>query len=114
VAQRLRIAGNNGHQIFDSKAIVAIHDYAGGIPRVINTLCEHALVNAFVDQQSLILPAVVDAVAQDFGLLEGGATFQPEAAPVATEKLDLTGALRALATVAERLRQLQEDLPKEG
>jgi len=114
VAQRLRIAGSNGHQIFDPKAIVAIHDYAGGIPRVINTLCEHALVNAFVDQQSLILPAVVDAVAHDFGLQQGGTTFPPEAAPVATEKLDLTGALRALATVAERLRQLQEDLPKEG
>src|SRR5512142_3286822 len=43
VAQRLRIAGNNGRTIFDPEAVALIHRYAAGIPRVINLLCEHAL-----------------------------------------------------------------------
>jgi general secretion pathway protein A len=63
--QRLRIAGSNGQQIFDPEALVAIHRYANGIPRVINLLCEHCLVSAFVDQQKMIGPSVVDAVARD-------------------------------------------------
>ncbi len=57
VQQRLRIAGSNGQQIFEPEALVAIHRYAAGIPRVINLLCEHCLVSAFVDQQKIIGPA---------------------------------------------------------
>ena len=82
--QRLRIAGSNGQQIFDPEALVAIHRYASGIPRVINLLCEHCLVSAFVDQQKIIGPAVVDAVARDFDLGDStaaGAMTAP--APVA-------------------------------
>ncbi len=68
VQQRLRIAGSNGQQIFDPEALVSIHRYASGIPRVINLLCEHCLVSAFVDQQKVIAPTVVDSVAKDFDL----------------------------------------------
>ena len=35
---------------------MAIHRYANGIPRVINLLCEHCLVSAFVDQQKVDRP----------------------------------------------------------
>src|SRR3979490_3630023 len=55
VHQRLRIAGSNGQQIFDPDSSVSIHRYATGIPRVINLLCEHCLVIAFVDQQNSIV-----------------------------------------------------------
>ncbi len=82
VQQRLRIAGSNGQQIFDPEALVSIHRYASGIPRVINLLCEHCLVSAFVDQQKIIAPAVVDAVARDFDLGErngGGVLTAPPA-----------------------------------
>jgi general secretion pathway protein A len=68
VDQRLRIAGANGQQIFDAESLLLIHRYAKGIPRVINLLCEHCLVSAFVDQQKVIAPAVVDGVALDFDL----------------------------------------------
>src|SRR5712672_609285 len=54
VQQRLRIAGADGHEIYDEEALAAIHRYATGIPRVINLLCEHCLVSAFVDQQRAI------------------------------------------------------------
>jgi len=95
---------------------MAIHRYANGIPRVINLLCEHCLVSAFVDQQKVIAPAVVDGVARDFDLADGMAagamTAPPPPAPGA-EKFDLVDALRSLATLADRLREEDKELPKE-
>src|SRR6266849_2430959 len=54
ISQRLRIAGSNGELIFDSDATVAIFRYSLGIPRIINLLCEHCLVSAFVDQKKTV------------------------------------------------------------
>jgi len=119
VQQRLRIAGSNGQQIFDPESLVAIHRYANGIPRVINLLCEHCLVSAFVDQQKIIGPGVVDGVARDFDLGDNttsGALTLPTVASnggAGTEKFDLVDALRSLATLADRLKQEEKDLPDE-
>jgi general secretion pathway protein A len=115
VQQRLRIAGSNGQQIFEPEALVSIHRYASGIPRVINLLCEHCLVSAFVDQQKIIGPTIVDGVARDFDLGDNttsGAVLGPAPSPTA-EKFDLVDALRSLATLADRLRQEEKDLPDE-
>jgi type II secretory pathway predicted ATPase ExeA len=118
VQQRLRIAGSDGRQIFDGDALSAVHKYSNGIPRVVNLLCEHCLVSAFVDQKSTINEAVVDAVARDFDLSDNVASgamtvpATPAAAPGA-ERFDLVEALRTLATLADRLRQSEQDLPKE-
>ncbi|HEY1484027.1 MAG TPA: AAA family ATPase [Candidatus Acidoferrum sp.] len=115
VQQRLRIAGSNGQQIFEPEALVSIHRYASGIPRVINLLCEHCLVSAFVDQQKIIGPAAVDGVARDFDL---GDNTTSGLVPIPTptpgpEKFDLVEALRSLATLADRLRQEDKELPDE-
>jgi type II secretory pathway predicted ATPase ExeA len=118
VQQRLRIAGSDGRQIFDPEALTTIHKYSAGIPRVVNLLCEHCLVSAFVDQKSTITAQIVDAVAGDFDLSDNTASGAMTAAPVAQaptngEKFDLVEALRTLATLADRLRQSEQDLPKE-
>jgi hypothetical protein len=116
VAQRLRIAGSNGQQIFEPEALAAIHRYANGIPRVVNLICEHCLVSAFVDQQKTIGTNVVEAVARDFDLGDNVATAaMTPAAPSngGGEKFDLVEALKTLATLADRLRQSDQDLPKE-
>src|SRR5271170_6871263 len=99
VQRRLRIAGSNGEQIFDPESVVLIHRYATGIPRIINLLCEHCLVIAFVDQQKIVLPAMVDTVAQEFELVEGmAAEVMAEPPPVASqEKVDLAAAVHSLA-----------------
>jgi len=70
IAERLRIAGASGQPIFSAKTIETIHVYSLGIPRVINLLCEHSLVNAFVDQERPIQPKTVEAVAHEFQLDE--------------------------------------------
>jgi len=116
INQRLRIAGSNGEPIFDQDAGLSIFRYSLGIPRVINLLCEHCLVSAFVDQKRLVTPDIVDSVARDFDLADGTAGAMLPSAPVqpSAEKFDLVEALRTLATLADKLRQSeQQDLPKE-
>jgi len=49
VRERLRIAGGLGEPIFEPEAVASVHAYAQGIPRVINVLCDHALVNSCAD-----------------------------------------------------------------
>ena len=115
VQQRLRIAGSNGEAIFDPDSLLTLYRYSTGIPRVINLLCEHCLVSAFVDQKKLITNEIVESVARDFDLSDGTAagTLGPTTPVAAPEKFDLVEALRTLATLADRVRQSEEELPKE-
>ena len=115
IQQRLRIAGSNGNQIFEPEAMISVHRYSSGIPRVINLVCEHCLVSAFVDQQKVIGPSVVDNVARDFDLgdytLAGAMKVPP---PVSTvDKFDVVEAIRSIATLAERIRQEEKEVPEE-
>jgi general secretion pathway protein A len=119
VAQRLRIAGSNGQQIFDPEALALIHRYSAGIPRVVNLICEHCLVSAFVDHEKVIRSSVVEAVARDFDLGETSisnkaATAQPTVLTTPSgEKLDLVAALKTLVTLADRLRESEQEAAKE-
>ena len=113
VSQRLRIAGSNGQPIFDPEAVTAVHRFSHGIPRVVNLVCEHCLVSAFVDQQKLITANVVEGVARDFDLEDNTTPQVATPTPAPAERFDLLEALKTLATLAERLRQSEQDLPKE-
>jgi general secretion pathway protein A len=70
IQERLRIAGAGGHPIFSPEAVEAIHVYSAGIPRVVNLLCEHSLINAYVEQQRPISAKIVEGVAHEFQLDE--------------------------------------------
>jgi general secretion pathway protein A len=116
IHQRLRIAGCNGQAVFEPEALMALYRYSAGIPRVINLLCEHCLVSAFVDQKRTVSAEIVDSVARDFDLCDGNAAaaMTPVIPPTTQEQFDLVEALRTLATLADRLRQTEQNLPKEG
>ncbi len=83
IAERLRIAGASGEPIFNPKTVETIHLYSMGIPRVVNLLCEHSLINAFVEQQRPISPKTVEDVAHEFQLDE----VEP-AAPAGSTRID--------------------------
>jgi type II secretory pathway predicted ATPase ExeA len=68
VATRLRVAGSAGRQIFTPAAIEAAHNYSEGIPRVINVICEDALISAFADQKPAVDRGMVEAVARELEL----------------------------------------------
>ena len=115
VQQRLHIAGAEGQDIFQTEALDAVFRYSLGIPRIINLICEHCLVNAFADQQKVIGSEVVDAVALDFDLVDGkaAAAMTAPAAVAAPDKFDLAHALRSLASLADRLRGDEKEVPSE-
>jgi general secretion pathway protein A len=68
IAERLRIAGYEGDTLFTDEAAAAIYAYSRGIPRMINVLCEHALIAAYVEQRNPISHEIIRDVASDFGL----------------------------------------------
>jgi type II secretory pathway predicted ATPase ExeA len=70
ITDRLKTAGASGEPIFSSRSMDTVHLYSMGIPRVVNLLCEHSLVNSFVDQQRPIQPKVVEEIAREFQLDE--------------------------------------------
>jgi len=77
IRERLRRAGANGSAIFSDESIDVIARYSRGIPRVINLVCEHALIGAFADQQRVVSAATVRAVVEEFEL-EAVPVFQDE------------------------------------
>ena len=49
VNHRLRVAGLIRGQLFSEKTLVELYRLTGGIPRLINIICERALIGAFVE-----------------------------------------------------------------
>ena len=71
IQERLRIAGGDPQaEVFSEKALESVHYFSMGIPRVINLLCEHALINSFVEQQKVVEAKTIEDVAREFQLDE--------------------------------------------
>jgi general secretion pathway protein A len=69
IERRLSIAGAKPENIrFLDATMALIYDYSVGIPRVINTICENALVIACAQRVRTIAPELVQEVAADFHL----------------------------------------------
>lgn len=66
IASRLTIVGGKP-DIFDDGAVSLIYDASGGVPRLINTLCDSALVYAFADEVKSIGQEIVQQVIDDRG-----------------------------------------------
>lgn len=104
---RLHVAGGSGDAIFTPEAVESIHRYSGGIPRVINVLCEHSLIHAFADQQRPVTAATVSEVAADFDLGGGAA---PVAAPPARNNVgnpELEETLNGITALMDRPRRVR-------
>ncbi len=64
VKYRLQIAGGN-RELFTKEAFAAVHRYSGGIPRLINTLCDNALLEGFLRKKEVITDDMIKEVAGD-------------------------------------------------
>jgi general secretion pathway protein A len=71
ITERLRIGGATGDPIFTSDAMDVVHFYSQGIPRIINLLCEHALISAYAEHCRLVPARMVEEAAREFFLDEG-------------------------------------------
>jgi general secretion pathway protein A len=60
IRSRLRIAGAHDLGLFSFDAIARIAEYSGGIPRVVNTVCDHCLLFGYADQKRRIDRPIVN------------------------------------------------------
>jgi general secretion pathway protein A len=70
---RLRVAGYEGEALFDADAVQRIALYSGGIPRLINTICDNALLSAYAGSQKEITAGTIKEAAHDLRLEESPA-----------------------------------------
>jgi type II secretory pathway predicted ATPase ExeA len=67
IDERLRIAGTV-ELVFTLEAVQLVYRYSKGIPRLINLICDNALISAYVEQVKPIPARIVESVATEFGL----------------------------------------------
>lgn len=70
IAQRVKVAGGSASQIFSAEAYGAIFRISGGIVRIVNLVCEQAMIQAFCDGEPLVLPRHVEFAANELDLME--------------------------------------------
>jgi general secretion pathway protein A len=68
IAKRVDIAGGTPF-IFTSKALEAIHACSGGIPRLINILCDNGLLTAYSMGEKRVSAAIIRDIADDRSLV---------------------------------------------
>lgn len=61
IQHRIKVAGGDP-SLFQLDAMAMVHDRSGGIPRLINQLCDLALVYAFAEQQETVDAVLVRTV----------------------------------------------------
>ncbi len=54
IQHRLEVAGSQGRQIFDPDTFPLIFRYTGGIPRLVNTLCDTSMMAAFAQDRDVV------------------------------------------------------------
>jgi hypothetical protein len=54
--------------VFTPRAIETIYQYSGGLPRLINVICDNSMVNAYALDQEQIEPPLIQEVAEDLHL----------------------------------------------
>jgi general secretion pathway protein A len=68
IRHRLEVAGYQGPDIFDASAIRLICQHASGTPRLINSICDNALLTAFAVSQKVISEEIIHEVIRDLRL----------------------------------------------
>ncbi len=117
VAHRLKVAGATDNGLFAAETIPIVHKYTGGIPRLINTLCDTALTCAYADSIDRVTPAVMEAAVEEL-------QWAPYAKRASAKRLSKSHAARAngatgdaeeqtrmLTTIGARLSQLDALTP---
>ena len=87
IAHRLVVAGGDA-ALFTREAMATIHARSGGVPRLINQLCDMALVYAYADSRPAVDSSVVDEELSDresSGALPMFATSEPTTDSVAAD-----------------------------
>jgi len=80
VEERMRLAGYTGKGVFKRSALKRLFDVTAGVPRLVNVLCDGALLAGYTRGQSQIDGSVIEEVARELRMPELAAVVD-EAAP---------------------------------
>jgi general secretion pathway protein A len=64
IRHRLHVAGASNQEIFDERAVKAVYEHSRGIPRMVNSICDTALVYGYADKIRLIDEGIVHEAAR--------------------------------------------------
>jgi hypothetical protein len=78
VSNRLKVAGGGDRTIFTPNALESIDSYSGGIPRIVNVLCDNALLTGYALGRNEIDTGIIREVAEDLSITTNlEARFRP-------------------------------------
>ncbi len=111
IEKRLEIAGAapNGPFLFPEDTIARVFQHSHGIPRLINTICENALITAYARRLRSVTPEIIDSTAADLRL---DVAHLPQAESPA--EFDETFARRASKTLLELFAYLKKASPHDA
>ncbi len=78
IKHRLQVAGAR-EVLYDAEVIPLIHRYAGGVPRLINTISDNCLFEAYLRKIHKVDSRIAHSVAGDLGLLQHPLSALPQA-----------------------------------
>jgi hypothetical protein len=70
IESRLAIAGYGGKELFEAAAVKKIGTYSKGIPRLINVICDNALLIAYTNSKNTVSAETIDEAAAELQLIE--------------------------------------------
>src|ERR1700726_2648111 len=70
IDHRLEVAGSQGRRIFADDTYATIYRYTGGVPRLINTLCDTALMAAFGRDRDTVAAEDINAAIEELQWVE--------------------------------------------
>lgn len=115
VEHRLNVAGAGPKRLFAPETFASIYKYTGGLPRLINTLCDTALICAFADNQPTVTVAVLNDAIEELNWLPYAKRVNRQRLHHSPDNKDMSAALRehtkALVGVGQRLTQLDALVP---
>jgi general secretion pathway protein A len=71
IKTRLEIAGLPDQQIFSDSCIAEVYRCSGGIPRLINSICDNALLTGYACDAKVIGVEIIREVSEDLDLSDG-------------------------------------------
>lgn len=66
IYHRLKVAGDLGRIIFQEEAMQETYNYSGGVPRVINIICDYCLVSGYIIESYVINENMVEQAIKEY------------------------------------------------
>ena len=112
--RRLQIAGAPAEsKIFSDPAISVVYRHSKGIPRLINTICENALLSGYAKRAATVTPEIIENIAQELrlGIVTVSDKENGEAPRGQRDQSELLLAVRTLLELHDRLKETDTKVP---